>query len=107
MRPASAGVSHPITQDWNVSAKAKAGIALDQILLYGTMGYGLTKVRANGRSDWNEAKIVGLGAEQMLSEATSMKVEYNRSVFDDVNVVPLQNLKLRSHSIKAGLNVRF
>lgn len=103
-----------LQQSWNGNAKAKAGIAIDQTLVYGTLGYGATKFKGKGKTTdapgWNGGVVLGAGVEQVVSGPLSVKAEYDyqrySGVKSEVNGVSQKN-DLNNHSLKAGLNYRF
>lgn len=96
-----------VRQDWNGAVKAKAGIAMNETLIYGMGGFGLGKLRGNAGKTWEESKIIGGGLEQSIGNGKSFKVEYQRSRFSDVRVDILDKADLTSHAVRAGLNMRF
>ncbi|GHC65168.1 outer membrane protein [Limoniibacter endophyticus] len=97
-----------VRQDWNGAAKLKAGIALGDTLLFGTGGFGLAKMRGSrDGGTWEEAKILGAGVEQSIGEGRSIKVEYQRSRFDDIKTPTGRPVDVTSHAVKAGMNFRF
>lgn len=103
-----------LQQSWNAAAKAKAGYAMDNTLIYGTLGYGTTKFKAQRATTkapgWEGGVLVGAGVEQKLSGALSVKAEYDymriSNVKSEVNGVNQTN-KLHNHMLKAGLNYHF
>ncbi len=103
-----------LKQTWSGAAKAKAGIALDSTLIYGTVGYGVSKLKADGDivsgDGWKRGMIYGAGVEQAIAGPLSVKAEYNFSrlgnVKTEVNGVNERH-SLKNHSVKLGLNYRF
>lgn len=94
--------------------KAKAGVPMDQTLIYGTAGLAMTNFRDNGGvagpDGWKPGYIVGVGVEQKLNEKISAKVEYNytgtpnlRSFNNGVG----SERDVHDHTVKAGLNYHF
>lgn len=94
--------------------KAKAGVPLDQTLLYGTAGLAMTNFRdadgVSGPDGWKAGYIVGAGIEQKLNAKISAKVEYNYTGTPNVrsfsNGVGSEK-DVHDHTIKAGLNYKF
>ena len=126
--PISVDPSVPSTTiDWIGSIRGRAGIAVDQVLLYGTAGFafaggtlGITNL--DGANDDREADITatgwtaGLGAELALTDNVSVKAEYlytsltaDEEQFGDV--LPADYLAVNSdldvHTFKLGLNYSF
>jgi outer membrane immunogenic protein len=103
-----------LQQSWSGVAKAKAGVALDKTLVYGTLGYGATKFKPKGTvtsdSQWEGGVLLGAGVEQQISGPLSAKVEYDYMRFGDVKTEVAgkdQRDNLKNHAIKAGLNYKF
>ncbi|GGA84722.1 outer membrane protein [Brucella endophytica] len=103
-----------LQQSWSGVAKAKAGVALDKTLVYGTLGYGVTKFKPKGTvtsgSDWEGGVLLGAGVEQQISGPLSAKVEYDYMRFGDVKTEVAgrdQRDNLKNHAIKAGVNYKF
>lgn len=94
--------------------KAKAGVPLDQTLIYGTAGLAMTNFRDNGNisgpDGWKAGYIVGVGVEQKLNQKLSAKVEYNYTGTPNVRSFDGNTLSERDvhdHTVKAGLNYHF
>lgn len=103
-----------LQQSWNGVAKAKAGYAMDKTLVYGTLGYAATKLKAKHNTTkapgWEGGAQMGLGVEQMVSGPVSVKAEYDYTRMGDVksNVNGIsQRNNLNNHALKAGVNYRF
>jgi len=126
--PLSADPSIPSTTiDWIGSLRGRAGVAVDQILLYGTAGFafaggtlGITNL--DGAGDDRETDITatgwtaGVGAEFAVTDNVSLKAEYlytsltaDEEEFGDV--LPADHLTTNAdigiHSVKVGLNYSF
>lgn len=103
-----------LQQSWNGNAKAKLGYAFDKTLVYGTVGYGVTRFKAKDNTTsgpgWEGGALVGAGVEQAISGPISVKAEYDFQRFGDVksevNGEERRN-NLKNHAIKAGVNYRF
>lgn len=115
------------TLNWIGTLRGRAGVAVDQVLLYGTAGFaiaggemGLTNLDAlnDNRTADISAKgwTAGVGAEIALDDNLSIKGEYlytsltmDEVQFDDV--LPAEYLAVNSttgiHSFKVGLNYAF
>jgi outer membrane immunogenic protein len=105
-----------VDQGLNGSLRARAGIALDQFLLYGTGGAALTNVELSrgGTSDdqtlWGWT--VGAGAEAMITNNITARVEYRYTDYEDdtfsVGGPPASvESDLSTHSVRAGVGVKF
>ena len=103
-----------LTQRWSAAAKARAGVALDQTLLYGALGYSVAELNPAGAVTSEKGTYGGLvfggGVEQGFGNGLSARVEYLQSRYDDVKSTiggVERSDNLINHSIKAGLNYRF
>lgn len=104
-----------LAQSWAGVAKLKAGVAFDDILLYGTAGYGWARLdpKGNVASDarWAGGFAYGGGAEFAFRNGMSIKLEYTQSRYDNVESTLVGGAKrtdnLVNHAIKAGFNYRF
>lgn len=103
-----------IEEKWRLSAKAKAGVAFDKTLVYGTAGYAMTKFESGkgvrSTSDWQGGYLVGGGFEHAFGGGLSAKMEYNYVMTPDVKTTTASGTSktdIDSHVIKAGLNLRF
>jgi outer membrane immunogenic protein len=103
-----------VDQGLNGSLRARAGIALDQFLLYGTGGLAATdlQLKAGGKSDdqtllgWT----IGAGAEAMLAKNITARVEYRYSDYEDKTFTlgggPVHG-DLTTNTVRAGVGVKF
>lgn len=104
-----------LERHWDAAAKARAGVAFDRTLVYGTAGYGVTKFDAKRNvtsgPNWEGGLLLGAGVEQALTDKVSAKVEYNHvdygKVRSDVAGVGRKVNELDSNTLKAGLNYKF
>ncbi|MBA3043280.1 MAG: outer membrane beta-barrel protein [Alphaproteobacteria bacterium] len=97
-----------------VAAKAKAGAALGETLLYGTAGMAMTSLRdgknVGGPDGWKPGYLLGVGVEQNLNANLSAKVEYNYVRTNDVRSfdgVTTSQTDISDHVIKGGVNYKF
>lgn len=103
-----------IDQGLNGSLRARAGIALDQFLLYGTGGVALTEVEASLGGDSDDATLLGwtagAGAEALLTENITARVEYRYTDYED-ETFTLNGGEgagdLTTHSVRAGIGFKF
>lgn len=103
-----------LKQSWSGSVKARAGVALDQILLYGTLGYGVARLEPNGTVTSGASNVGGMvfggGAEFALTEQVALRIDYTQSRYNGVgfNAGGLKRTSdIVDHSVRAGLNLRF
>jgi outer membrane immunogenic protein len=103
-----------LKQNWSGGAKARAGVALDNLLLYGTVGYGFAKLDPTGTVTSDGKYFGGLtlggGAEFMVSDGLSLRLDYTQTRFDDVKYTAggsAQTRDLTSHAVRAGVSFRF
>lgn len=103
-----------IGEKWRLAAKAKAGLAFDKTLVFGTAGYAMTKFEdgngARSSSDWQGGYLAGGGIEHAFAGGLSAKIEYNYIMTPGVKTTTgsgTSKTDIDSHVIKAGLNLRF
>lgn len=102
-------------QNWSGSLRARAGIALDQFLLYGTGGFAVTNLEASvpGATDDNThwGWTAGVGAEALVTDNITARVEYRYADYENKSfnlggAAPVR-ADLQTHSIRAGVGVKF
>lgn len=103
-----------LERSFDAAAKARAGVALDRTLVYGTAGYGVTKFtpksNVSSGDNWEGGILLGAGVEQAISDKVSGKLEYNHVDYGKVRSTVggvKQSDELDSNTLKAGLNYRF
>ena len=103
-----------VEQGVNGSLRARAGIALDQFLLYGTAGATLSEVEVSGLGAADEETLwgwtAGAGAEAMVFNNVTARVEYRYSDYEDQTFTlggTETDADLTTHSVRAGIGVRF
>lgn len=103
-----------LKQSWSGAAKAKAGFAMDSILVYGTLGYGMARLDPAGNVTSGAVNAGGLvfggGAEMALTEQLSLRLDYTQARYDKVAFTAggtAQTRDLVDHSLRAGVNFRF
>lgn len=114
------GLQHRLTstgaleQTWTGTAKARAGVAVDNFLLFGTVGVASARLNSQGAvtspDRWATGLAFGGGVEMALTEHLSGKLEYTQTRFNDVSSTIAGSARsdnLVNHAIKAGLNYRF
>lgn len=108
--------------NWTASLRARAGVSFDAILLYGTAGLAVANSTTEifGFADDTNTHVgwtVGVGAEAMVAENVSAKLEYRYSDYGSqtydyfIPFGPGFNIESDSnivaHSITAGVNFHF
>jgi len=103
-----------LKQSWSGSAKARAGIALDQILLYGTLGYGVARLDPSGNVTSGAVTAGGLvfggGAEFAMTEQLTLRLDYTQSRYNGVAFTAgglNQTRDIVDHAVRAGVNFQF
>jgi outer membrane immunogenic protein len=59
------------------SLRLRGGYAINNTLIYGAAGYGISKLQPPGTSSNGQGWLVALGVEQMLTQNISARVEYS------------------------------
>ena len=103
-----------IEQGANGSLRARAGVALDQFLLYGTAGAAVTNVELSDAGGSDDQTLwgwtAGAGVETMLTQNITARVEYRYSDYQD-ETFTLGGGDVESdfdtHSVRAGVGVKF
>jgi outer membrane immunogenic protein len=106
------GVS--LDQGLNGSLRARAGIALDRFLLYGTAGAALTDLELSGGGISDDQALLGwtagAGVEGMLTDNITARVEYRFTDYEDKTFTlgggPV-NSDLTTHTIHGGIGLKF
>ena len=113
-RDRAAGIPVENQINWMSTFRGRAGFTFDQFLVYGTGGLALagvdTSIPGASETQTRVGWTVGAGAEAMLTDAISTRVEYLYSNFGDdtVNVggTPVSS-NLDTHVLRAGLSYKF
>ena len=108
----SGGVS--VDQGVNGSLRARAGIALDRFLLYGTAGAAMTDLQLSGGGISDDQALLGwtagAGIEGMLTNNLTARFEYRFTDYQDKTFAigggPI-NSDLTTHTIHGGIGVKF
>jgi outer membrane immunogenic protein len=103
-----------VEQGLNGSLRARAGIALDQFLLYGTAGGAISEVELSGFGASDEETLLGwtagAGAEAMITDNITARVEYRYTDYEDQTFTlggAATESDLSTHSVRAGVGVQF
>ena len=97
---------------WFGTLRGRAGYAMNNVLLYATMGlaYGGGKVEMGGFSDWNThvGWTAGAGIEVGLTPNWSAKAEYLYVDLSEQRYVMFgNNVGFESNILRFGVNYRF
>lgn len=103
-----------VEQGMNGSLRARAGIALDQFLLYGTGGVALTNLELSDPGGSDDQTLwgwtAGAGVEAMLTHNITARVEYRYTDYQD-ETFTLGGGNVESdyddHTLRAGIGVKF
>lgn len=108
------GTGGILEQTWGGTAKLRGGVALDNVLLYGTVGVATAYLDSKGavtsKDQWATGLAFGGGVEVAFDDSMSAKLEYTQTRFDDVRSTiggANRTDDLVGHAIKAGLNFKF
>ena len=101
-------------QDWSGSLRARAGIALDQFLLYGTGGVAVTGVEVSDATTSDDNThwgwTLGAGAEALLRDNVTARMEYRYTDYEGETYTlssgPTE-ADLQTHSVRAGVGLKF
>jgi outer membrane immunogenic protein len=103
-----------LEQGLNGSLRARAGIALDRFLLYGTGGVAATRLKASDGGDSDNKTLLGwtagLGGEALVTQNVTARVEYRYSDYEDKTFTvggSSVDTDLDTHSVRAGVGVKF
>ncbi|OEO27912.1 hypothetical protein VW23_007315 [Devosia insulae DS-56] len=105
------------TINWTASLRGRLGYAWDAVLLYATAGVAVANTTGEVFiiDDVTETHVgwtVGVGAEAMVSDNVSAKLEYNYADYGAVTydyfggLLPVDT-SITTHTIKAGVNFHF
>ncbi len=103
-----------IEERWRGAVKARGGFSFDRTLVFGTVGYAMTKFSSDeglrGSSEWKGGYLFGGGVEQGLAGGLSVKMEYNYVTTSGVktnSAFGSSETDIGSHVLKGGINYRF
>lgn len=76
-----------VVQGWSAAAKIRAGFAVNDLLLYGTGGLGISRFRPSGSvvaaEDHTVGATIGAGLEYFVTETVSLRGEYLHTIYND------------------------
>lgn len=87
----------PVHIDYVGTVRGRLGYAWDRMMLYGTGGYGYTRIGSLGIHQSGDGFVVGGGLEWAFARSWSAKVEYLFHDFDGGDI----------QTVKFGVNYRF
>jgi outer membrane immunogenic protein len=98
--------------DQLMTARGRAGIALDRALLYVTAGYAGVEDKVNvpgvlSSTDWRSGGAFGGGIEYAFTNNISAKAEYIYAPFESKSYVAGYKNNLDLSLVRAGLNYKF
>lgn len=103
-----------VDQDWSASVRARAGIGLDQFLLYGTGGVAASGVEVSDATSADDNVLwgwtVGAGAEAMLKDNITARVEYRYTDLEGKTYTldsGTGDAGLQTHTVRAGVGLKF
>jgi outer membrane immunogenic protein len=96
--------------NWSGTVRARAGYAIDNVLLYGTGGLAWKNFKLNdtaverttSRAGWT----LGAGAEYAFTRNVSVKGEYLFADYGKANIGATEH-KLQDHLVRVGVNYKF
>jgi outer membrane immunogenic protein len=103
-----------VEQGLNGSLRARAGIALDRFLIYGTAGGAATDLKLSGNGDSDSQALfgwtAGAGVEGMLTNNITARVEYRYTDYQDKDFnlggIPV-NSDFTTQTIHGGIGLKF
>lgn len=98
-----------ISQDWMLGVSARAGVAFDHTLVYGTLGYNWAELYGSAMDGEDTVGGIsfGAGVEHQFGNGLGAKLEYTQTRFDDVETFTSGDVDLVNHAVKVGLNFHF
>ncbi len=90
----------------DASLRLRGGYVINNTLIYGAAGYGVSKLHIPGNSTNGQGWIAALGVEQMLTQSISARIEYSHAEYTGYNVIS-PNLEVVSDAITFGVAYHF
>lgn len=98
-------------EDWQLSAKAQAGVAFDRLLVYGTAGYAGSEFQVSAHDNcpgqcvghggssrrWVNGWLIGAGVDYAISDPFTLGIEFNHIMQHDQAFED----KILGHTVKA------
>jgi outer membrane immunogenic protein len=102
-----------LDSSWAGSLRGRAGIALDQFLLYGTAGLAVRDLEA-AAGGFRDSRTLfgwtaGIGIETMISPNVTARVEYRHTEYENKTFTlgAPTDVDLSTDAVRAGVGVRF
>lgn len=103
-----------VDQGINGSLRARAGIALDRFLIYGTGGVAATQLELDSAAGSDDGMLwgwtAGAGAEALVTDNITTRVEYRYTDYqDETFTLGGGNVEsdFTTHSVRAGVGLKF
>jgi outer membrane immunogenic protein len=102
-----------VSNPWDATLRARAGVTIDRVLLYGTGGvaFGDVKVKNGASSDSNTETgwTAGVGAEAAITNNVIGRVEYRYTDLgsDNFATTPASKVDFTSNQVFAGVGFKF
>lgn len=108
------GSSSRVDQAFEASIRGRAGVALDQYLLYGTGGLAVADTEVSDATSTDSELIagytVGTGVEGQVTDKVTARIEYRYTDYGD-NTFDLPSgstdVGIDNHSVRAGIGFKF
>jgi outer membrane immunogenic protein len=106
------GTAYSNKVDSVLTARARAGYAIDRALLYVTAGYAGAEDKVSmpgsfSSTDWRSGGAFGAGIEYAFTNNISAKAEYIYAPFESKSYLPGYKSDLNLSLVRAGLNYKF
>jgi len=103
-----------VEQGLNGSLRARAGVALDRFLVYGTGGAALTELELSGGGISDDDTLwgwtAGAGVEAMVLDNVTARIEYRYTDYEDQTFTlgggPVES-DFSTHAIRGGVGLKF
>jgi outer membrane immunogenic protein len=105
------GVTATAKVDSFSTIRGRAGVAVDQVLFYGTVGLALADIKIStptaSASNTQTGFAAGAGVEWMFAPRWSLKAEYLYRQFDNTTIASVPTGTLAVNSGQVGINFHF
>ena len=100
-----------MSNPWDATLRARIGYGTTNWLLYGTGGLAIGSVKADSgigsQTDTKTGWVAGLGAEAMITNRTTARVEYRYTDLGTANFSANPSIKYHSSDVLVGVGVKF
>jgi outer membrane immunogenic protein len=107
--------AYTVKNDWDATARLRAGYTFDRFMLYGTAGLAVGNVKVSDLTPDSQSKTkvgwtAGLGAEAALTNNLTSRIEYRytdlgSSTYNDLAGTP--DVGLKSSAVLVGVGMKF